>query len=78
MNRREEQDVLDIVDVNIEMLPRFSKKIRNALKIENRTPELTNAILVSLLTAMGISKRINEKFYELAKNLKEGVEDENA
>lgn len=78
MNRREEQDVLDIVDVNIEMLPRFSKKIRNALKIENRTPELTNAILVSLLTAMEISKRLNDKFYELAKNLKGEVEDENA
>lgn len=78
MNRREEQDVLDIVDVNIEMLPRFSKKIRNALKIENRTPELTNAILVSLLTTMEISKRINNKFYELAKNLKGEVEDENA
>ena len=78
MNRREEQDVLDIADVNIEMLPRLSKKIRNALKIENRTSELTNAILVSLLTAMEISKRLNDKFYELAINLKGEVKDENA
>ena len=78
MNRQEEQDVLDIVDVNIEMLPQFSKKIRKVLTIENRTPALTSLILTSLLTAMEISKRLNDKFYELAKNLKGEVENGNA
>ena len=76
MNRREEQDVLDIADVNIEMLSRLSKQIHNALKIENRTPEFKKAILTSLLTAMEISKRLNDKFYQLATDL-DGADDEN-
>lgn len=69
MNRREEQDVLDIVDVNIEVLTTYSKKLHNVLKVENRNAAFNKIVLMSCLSAMEICKRINDKFYSLVKDI---------
>lgn len=69
MNRREEQDILDIVDVNVEMLATYSKKLHNVLNVENRNAAFNKLVLMSCLSAMEICKRLNDKFYSLAKDI---------
>lgn len=69
MTQREEQDVLDIIDVNIEVLATYSKKLHNVLTVENRNAAFNKLVLMSCLSAMEICKRINDKFYSLVKDI---------
>lgn len=69
MTQREEQDVLDIIDVNIEVLATYSKKLHNVLKVENRNAAFNQMVLMSCLSAMEICKRINDKIFSLVKDI---------
>lgn len=69
MNQRKEQDVLDIIDVNIKVLETYSEKLHNVLKVENRNAAFNKIVLMSCLSAMEICKRINDKFYNLVKDI---------